>query len=139
MRWSVLIPLALLSAPAAASVTTKATRDKPACEPFVDQREIRFRTPTASVTGRVVPGSIHEDAPEFPDAGQQLIFGTAELFVDAAETRRLFVNYAYWSGGGCGGWEPARGQPFRFDLSDDKSKDGSLRVMRFLSDAGPLR
>lgn len=138
MRAFATMSLILLAVPAAAAIPPRSAVQKTACEPFVDQRELRFRVPTAVVTARVVPGSVHEDAPDFPDAGQQLIFGTAELLVDGGR-RKLFVNYAYWSGGGCGGWEPARGQAFRFDLHDDRSKDGSLRVMRFLGEDGPLR
>lgn len=139
MRLSVLLALLLFAAPAAAAVSTRATPAKPACEPFVDQREIRFRTPTAIVTAHVVPGSIVEDRPDFPEAGQQLIFGTAQLETDGPEMRKLLVNYAYWSGGGCGGWEPARGANWRFDLHDDRAKDGSLRVMRFLGEVAGLR
>ena len=50
--------------------------------------------------------------------------------------KRVRVSYAYWnSTDGCGGWEPARGNRFTFDLADDKSADGALRVMRY--GAGP--
>ena len=108
---------------------------KPACEAFTDPWELRFRVPAATVTGHIVAGSIAEPDAGRPEVGQQLIFGTAELASDD-DGKRVRVSYAYWnSTDGCGGWEPARGNRFTFDLADDKSADGALRVMRY--GAGP--
>ena len=126
------IPVVALLAASAAHAVPAPDRQaaKPACEPFTDPRELRFRSPAATVVGRIVPGSVAEPDAEAPEAGQQLVFGTAEVADDNG--KRVRVNYAYWNTrDGCGGWEPARGGRYTFDLADDQASDGALRVMRY--------
>ena len=123
--------LLTLASGAAASIPVKPLPTKPACEPYVDTRELRYRAPTATIAGRVVAGSVHEIRPELPEFGMELVPGTATVRQDGGE-REIVVSYAYWlANGGCSGWEPALGAAFVFDLADDAAKDGSLRVMRF--------
>ena len=122
---------ALLAAPAAAALSSLGQPAKPACAPYVDERELRFRTPAATVIGHVVPGSVREAPIDFPGVGQQLVFGTAEV-IGAGRPEPQRVSYGYWlTGTGCGGWGPAQGQMLQFDLADDKAADGALRVMRY--------
>ena len=129
-------PRLLIAALAAASAahaapTPDRAAPKPACEAFTDQRELRYRQPAATITGHIVAGSVAEPDAGRPDVGQQLVFGTAELASDD-DGKRVRVSYAYWNSiDGCGGWEPARGSRFTFDLADDKATDGVLRVMRY--------
>lgn len=141
MRLVLFLLAASLAPPAVAAVSRDlGLSSKPACEPYVDERELRFRVPTATVSGRVIPGSVQEDPIDAPEAGKQLVFGTAEIVDEADPARHIRINYAYWATiASCGGWEPARGATHRFDLHDDKSKDGTLRVMRFLTEIGARR
>lgn len=125
------LALAVAAAGASAAPIPDRLAVRPSCEPYTDPRELRFRVPAASITGRVAPGSIAEPDNAPPEAGQQLVFGTAELIADGDGTRSR-IAYSYWNTtDGCGGWEPARGGRFTFDLADDKSADGALRVMRY--------
>lgn len=127
------LPLALLliGGPAVAAPAPDRVAAKPACEAFTDPRELRYRVPAATITGHIVAGSVAEPDAGRPDVGQQLVFGTAELASDD-DGKRVRVSYAYWnSTDGCGGWEPAQGRRFTFDLADDKAADGALRVMRY--------
>lgn len=133
-RRSILLFLSAVLAGSAASAvpTLDSGPPKGACEPFVDQVEFRYRAPTATVSGRVVPGSVREDRQEKPEFGQELVFGNAEIEEIGGAGRRFQVWYAYWmTTGGCSGWEPASGRSYTFDLFDEKSKDGTLRVMRY--------
>ncbi len=123
--------LVLIAAGAAAAPTPDRRAPRPACEPFTDPRELRFRAPTATVTGRVVAGTVAEPDASAPEAGQQLVFGTAEVEADTGGARTR-IAYSYWNTtDGCGGWEPARGGRYVFDLADDKTADGTLRMMRY--------
>ncbi len=104
---------------------------RPSCEAFTDARELRFRVPSATIVGRIAPGSVSEPGAEQPEAGQQLVFGTADLISDS-DGKVVRVSYAYWNArDGCGGWEPGQGRRYTFDLADDKAADGALRVMRY--------
>ncbi len=134
------LPVALLlAAPAAAAPVPDRAPPKPACEAFTDPRELRFRTPAATVTGHIAAGTVEEPDNGRPEFGQQLVFGTADLISDDGG-RRYRVTYAYWNTtGGCGGWEPAQGRRFTFDLADDKTEDGALRVMRYGVELGARR
>lgn len=126
--FALLVVLAAIPAHAVPSPDRVAAR--PACEPFTDPRELRYRSPAATLTGHIVAGSVVESGTDTPEAGQQLVFGTADLADDAGSRRR--ISYAYWNTtSGCGGWEPGRGDRYVFDLADDKAKDGALRVMRY--------
>ena len=110
---------------------TNLPRDRPACEPYVDVRELRFRAPAATVSGQVVAGSVVEDGADQPAVGQQLVFGTAQV-IDDARPLPVRISYVYWkTTDGCNGWEPARGGRYVFELADDKASDGALRVMRY--------
>lgn len=136
-------PLALLLALAAGPAFAAPMPDRPAarpsCEPFTDERELRFRAPAATISGHIAAGSIVEPGDATPEVGQQLVFGSAELIEDATGARRR-ISYAYWNTtDGCGGWAPARGARYTFDLADDKAKDGSLRVMRYVTELGAQR
>jgi hypothetical protein len=137
-------PLAMLlslacAVPALAAPTPDRATSRPSCEPFTDPRELRFRTPAATVSGQIAAGTTAEPGMESPEAGQQLVFGSAELIDDATGTRRR-ISYAYWNTtGGCGGWEPSRGARYTFDLADDKAADGALRVMRYVTELGARR
>lgn len=123
--------MVLAAAPAAGALSSLTTPAKPSCAPYVDEREIRFRVPAATVVGRVVPGSVEEEPVDFPGVGQQLVFGTAQVVEDGKPAPKR-VSYGYWlTGGGCGGWGPAQGQKLLFDLADDKAANGALRVMRY--------
>jgi hypothetical protein len=135
-----LLTMMLLAATAAqASPTPDTTPARPACEPFTDPRELRFRVPSATVTGHIVAGSVAEPGIERPEAGQQLVFGSAVLVGDG-DGQRQRVSYAYWNTtDGCGGWEPARGMRLTFDLADDNEPDGALRVMRYGLELGARR
>lgn len=116
---------------AAAAPAPDRPAPRPACEPFSDPRELRYRTPVATITGRILPATVAEPDAAQPEAGQQLVFGTAELVGDS-DGRRVRISYAYWNTrDGCGGWEPGRGSRFTFELADDKASDGALRVMRY--------
>ncbi len=133
------LPLLLLAAPAAAAPVPDRATPRPACEAFTDPRELRFRTPAATIVGHIVAGTVAEPDSGSPEFGQQLVFGSAELVSDG-DGRRVRVSYAYWNTtGGCGGWEPARGARFTFDLADDKAEDGALRVMRYGVELGARR
>lgn len=123
--------LVLAASPVAAAPVPDRPVARPACEPFTDPREMRYRTPAATITGHIVPGTVAEPDAASPEAGQQLVFGTADLVADS-DGHRVRISYAYWNTrDGCGGWEPARGSRFTFDLADDKTADGALRVMRY--------
>ncbi|TRW18120.1 hypothetical protein [Glacieibacterium frigidum] len=131
--------LVLAAAPAVAAPTPDRATTRPSCEPFTDERELRFRTPIATISGHIAAGSVSEPGDKTPEVGQQLVFGSAELVDDATGARRR-ISYAYWNTtDGCGGWEPARGARYTFDLADDKAKDGSLRVMRYVTELGARR
>ena len=139
-RFALLLSLMLAATVANAAPTPDRPTARPACEPFTDPRELRFRPPAATVAGHVVAGSIAEPGLERPEAGQQLVFGTAEIVSDGSDGARYKISYAYWNTtDGCGGWEPARGDRFTFDLADDQAKDGVLRVMRYGTEVGLRR
>lgn len=140
MTRSFILLIALAAAvPVSAAPAPDRPTAHPSCEPFTDPRELRFRPPAATISGHIAAGSVAEPGSETPEAGQQLVFGSAELIDDATGTRRR-VNYAYWNTtGGCGGWEPARGARYTFDLADDKAPDNSLRVMRYVTELGARR
>ena len=141
-RRTILLFLSAILATSAATAVPSLDSAPPkgACEPFVDQVEFRYRAPTATVSGRVVPGSVREDRQEKPEFGQELVFGNAEIEEIDGAGRRFQVWYAYWmTTGGCNGWEPASGRSYTFDLFDEKSKDGTLRVMRYGAPSMPGR
>lgn len=127
------VSLVLLLASTSAGATPEIER-RGGCDAFVDLREIRLRTPDATVTGRIVPGSVAEpQEPELP-VGMQLIFGHADLAAEDGTKRRISYIYER-SVDGCGGWTPGRGGRFTFELLDDHAADGAFRVMRYV----PLR
>ena len=114
-----------------------AVRPVAACEAFTDEREIRFRTPARTVTGRIRPGSVAVDAVPPVEFGQMLVLGQAVLEVDGGG-EAIPVTFGFWqTRDGCGGWEPGRGAAMTFDLADDKAANGALRVMRAGAAAGP--
>jgi|GEM_PF-3468743 len=126
-----LIVATLLATAAHAAPSPDRPAARAACEAFTDARELRFRVPTAIVVGRIAPASVREPDAERPEAGQQLVFGTADLVSDG-DGKVVRVSYAYWNArDGCGGWEPGQGLRYTFDLADDKTSDGELRIMRY--------
>jgi hypothetical protein len=133
MRVRALAGLLLLAAASAVRAAPIPDRPaaRPACEPYSDPREMRYRTPAAKIVGRIAPGSITEPEADPPEIGQVLVFGTADL-IAAKDGSRTRISYAYWAtADGCGGWEPAQGRTYEFDLADDKASDGALRVMQY--------
>ncbi len=105
------------------------TRPAPACEAFIDEREIRYRAPARTVRGRIRPESVVIDPIPPVEFGQTLVLGGATLETAGGET--IAVTFGYWqTRDACGGWEPARGAAMTFDLADDKAANGALRVMR---------
>ena len=128
---NMMVAALVVAQPAAAALSSLGSGIKPACTPYVDEREVRFRVPAATVVAHVVAGSVHEEPVDFPGVGQQLVLGTAAIVADGGAAPQR-VSYGYWlTGTGCGGWAPAQGQKLLFDLADDKAADGVLRVMRY--------
>lgn len=128
--WTAALLFAAGSAVQAAPIPERPAA-RPACEPYSDPREMRYRTPAAKIVGRIAPGSIAEADTGPPEIGQVLVFGNAEL-IAAKDGTRTRISYAYWNTAeGCGGWGPAQGRTYEFDLADDKAADGALRVMQY--------
>ena len=122
-----------------AATSLPAAAGRPACEAFVDERELRFRQPARTVAGRILPESVVIDEAPALGVGMTLVSGRATL-AEAATGVRLAVTFAYWQGqDGCSGWGPARGVAMTFDLADDRAADGALRVMRAGVTAGATR
>lgn len=135
IRRSLFAPLLVLAgtfalAPVHGAATVGvATQVPPSCEAFVDEREIRYRTPVRTVRGRIRPESVVIDPIPPVEVGQTLVLGGATLEAAGGET--IPVTFGYWQAhDGCSGWEPARGAAMTFDLADDKAANGALRVMR---------
>ncbi len=110
----------------------------PACEAYTDERELRFRVPARTVVGQILPESVVADVQPGVGVGQILVFGRATLAVTGGK-ERIAISFAYWQANDCVGWAPARGQEMTFDLADDKTTDGALRVMRAGVAAGAMR